>query len=1225
MANINKIKNILEERILVLDGAMGTLIQRRKLGEADFRGERFTDFPGDLKGNNDLLVITQPDVISSIHEEYLSAGSDIIETCTFNANSISQSDYGLQDFVYEMNFEAAKIARKATDEYTAKTPSKPRFVAGSIGPTNQSCSMSPDVNNPGFRKVNFDTMAKAYYEQIRGLADGGADILLIETVFDTLNCKAAIYAAGEYFIKSGRELPVIISGTIVDNSGRTLSGQTAEAFWISIAHTPNLLAVGLNCALGSLQMKPFIEEFSRIANCFTSLYPNAGLPNEFGQYDESPEYMAKVFDSYASDGLVNIVGGCCGTTPSHISAIAGESQKHKPRAVPVVKPYLRLSGLEPLIVRPDSNFINIGERTNVAGSSKFKKLIADEKFESALDVARQQVESGAQALDVNMDDAMLDSPVAMTKFLNLIASDPDISRIPIVLDSSNWKVLEAGLKCIQGKGIVNSISLKEGEVDFIEKAGIIKRFGAAVVVMAFDENGQAVTKQDKINICKRAYKILTEQVGFSPQDIIFDVNILTIATGMEEHNDYAVNFIEAVRWLKSNLPHCYTSGGISNLSFSFRGNNAVREAMHSVFLYHAIRAGLDMGIVNAGQMILYDDIEQNLRDLLEDVIFNRKPNASESLIEYATNVKGTEKTSEKREEWRSLPVEERLKHALIHGITDFIEQDTESARIAAKKPLDVIEGPLMAGMDAVGELFGAGKMFLPQVVKSARVMKKSVSYLIPYIEEEKSSSDKRQSAGKILLATVKGDVHDIGKNIVSVVLACNNYEVIDLGVMTPCERILSSAIDLNVDIIGLSGLITPSLEEMCFVAEQMEKANLKIPLLIGGATTSRVHTAVKIAPKYTAPVIYVPDAGKSVPVVSNLLSENNKNTFTESLKKEYDEIRENHAKKNAEKDLATLAEARTNKFDFALEDANIKAPKVMGIQTIEDYPLSELREYINWTEFFLAWELKGKYPAIFEHPEKGAEAKKLFYEANELLEEIIGKKLLSARGVFGIFPANSTEDDSVEIYADNSRHGILTVFNFLRQQTRKQKGSANRSLSDYIAPKGLANDYLGAFAVSAGFGAEELAEKFKMEGDDYKSILTKILADRLAEAFAERLHELVRNEFWDYASENIENKENLFEEKYSGIRPAHGYPALPDHTEKRTLFALLQAESIGLALTDNYMMTPAASVSGLYFAYPLARYFPVGKIGRDQALDYRRRKGMSLEQVERWLSPILGY
>jgi len=1221
---IDQLKNTLNERIMVIDGAMGTMIQRYKLTDADYRGERFKNHSNELKGNNDILSLTQPQIIKEIHKQYLEAGADIIETNTFNGTSISQADYKTEHLAYEINKAAAKIAKSAVDEVMKNNPSKPRFVAGAIGPMNKALSLSPDVNDPGYRAVTFDEVYQSYKEAVTGLLDGGADILLVETIFDTLNAKAALVAIQDLLEERNQEVPIMISGTIVDQSGRTLSGQTTEAFWISISHVKNLLSVGLNCSLGPKQMRPFIQELSKIANCYISIYPNAGLPNEFGEYDESPEAMKKVLDEFAEASFYNIVGGCCGTTPDHIKVFAEMVAKHKPREIPKVEPYLRLSGLEPLVLRPDSNFINIGERTNVTGSKKFARLIKEENYEEALSVARQQVEGGAQVLDINMDEGMIDSEKVMVKFLNLLSSEPDIAKLPIMLDSSKWSVIEAGLKCLQGKGIVNSISLKEGEAEFINHAKKVMRYGAAVIVMAFDEDGQADTYERKIKICERAYKILTEQVGFPPQDIIFDPNIFAIATGIEEHNEYAINYIEATKWIKKNLPLAKVSGGVSNVSFSFRGNDIVREAIHSAFLYHAIEAGMDMGIVNAGQLEVYEEIPKELLERVEDVILNRRKDATERLTEFAENVKQKDKSEIQTAEWRNSSVEERLKHSLIKGITDFIETDTEEARKKFPSALQVIEGPLMDGMNIVGDLFGSGKMFLPQVVKSARVMKKSVAYLIPFIEAEKKKSGNIKNNGTVLLATVKGDVHDIGKNIVGVVLGCNNYDVIDLGVMVPSDKILSTAVEKNIDIIGLSGLITPSLDEMVHVAKEMERLNLKFPLLIGGATTSRIHTAVKVEPSYSGPTIHVLDASRSVSVVGNLLNEKIADEYTDKIKNEYAELRENHKRKQSEKRLISIDDARKNKPVYNFD--SITKPNKLGVEELHDYPLSEIRNYIDWTPFFLTWELKGRYPAIFENKDYGSEAKKLFDDANNLLDEIIEQKLLKANAVYGIFPANSVDDD-IEVYVDESRKGLLASFHTLRQQLLKTTNVPNIALSDYIAPKeSKMNDYIGAFAVTAGIGADELVKSYESKHDDYNSILVKAIADRLAEAFAELLHKKVRTEFWGYSVEEKLSNEELIAEKYNGIRPAPGYPSQPDHTEKLTLFKILDVQNkTGITLTESLAMHPAASVCGLYFAHPESKYFNVGKLAEDQVRDYAKRKGISTKEVEKWLSSILNY
>ncbi len=1217
---------LLSQRILVLDGAMGTMIQRYKLTEEDFRGAQFKDHPHLLKGDNDLLSLAQPEIVKEIHRAYLSAGADMIETNTFNATAISQADYRLEGVVYELNLAAAKLARAAADEFTRKNPDQPRFVAGALGPTNKTLSLSPNVNDPGFRAVTFDEMAAAYAEQVRGLVDGGVDILLVETIYDSLNAKAALFAIQEYFIRTGASLPVMVSGTIVDASGRTLSGQTPEAFWVSVSHTKNLLSVGLNCALGSQMMRPYIEEISRAANCFTSLYPNAGLPNEFGGYDETPDFMAEQIAEYARSGFVNLVGGCCGTTPEHIQAIAEAAAQHPPRKIPEIQPHLRLSGLEPFVLRPDTNFVNVGERTNVAGSPKFRNFIMNGDFESALSVARQQVENGAQIIDVNMDEGMLDSEAAMVKFLNLLSVEPDIARVPVMIDSSKWSVIEAGLKCLQGKGVVNSISLKEGEEKFKEHARKILDYGAAVIVMAFDERGQADTFERKIEICQRAYKTLTEEVGLPPQDVIFDPNILTVATGIEEHNNYAVDYIRATKWIKENLPLAKVSGGVSNISFSFRGNNRVREAMHAAFLYHAIQSGMDMGIVNAGQLEVYEEIPKDLLELVEDVLLNRRSDATERLVEFAEKIKHEEKTEAKAEEWRRGSVEERLKHALVKGIVDFIEQDTEEARQKYPNPLEVIEGPLMDGMNIVGDLFSSGKMFLPQVVKSARVMKKSVAYLVPFIEAEKAKLKDARPRAKVLLATVKGDVHDIGKNIVGVVLACNNFEVIDLGVMVPCEKILQTAKEQNVNVIGMSGLITPSLDEMVHNAAEMERLGFKLPLLIGGATTSRVHTAVKIAPNYHGPTIHVLDASRGVTVANNLITDNQREGFLSEVRIEYEKVREDHQRKQEAKNYLTLAQARANRLKINWQKEKIIPPKKLGVTVLKDYPLAKIRKYIDWTPFFITWELKGRYPQIFEDETVGEEARKLFRDANKLLDELVAKKLLRANGVLGLFAANSVGDD-IELYTDESRQQVRTVFHSLRQQTEKTGANPNLALADFIAPKEVGlKDYLGAFAVTAGIGVDELVKKFEKQHDDYNSIMVKALADRLAEAFAELLHEKVRKEFWGYSAREDFSSDDLIKEKYRGIRPAPGYPACPDHTEKRPLFDLIAVEkNAGIQLTENYAMYPAASVSGLYFAHPEAKYFAVGKIAKDQVLDYQQRKGMSLQEVEKWLRPNLRY
>lgn len=1224
----DQLEDLLKDRILILDGAMGTMIQSYNLSENDYRGERFKDYDkSDLKGNNDLLSITQPEIIKEIHSEFLEAGSDIIETNTFNSTSISQADYHMEDLVYELNLTAAQNAREVADKFTERDPDKPRFVAGSIGPTNKTLSLSPDVEDPGYRAITFDQLKESYFEQIKALAEGGVDLLLIETIFDTLNAKAAIYAIHKFTEETGKQLPVMISGTIVDQSGRTLSGQTTEAFWISVSHTKNLLSVGLNCSLGSKQMRPYIEELANIATCHTSLYPNAGLPDEMGEYNETPEYMADQLRDYAESDFVNIVGGCCGTTPEHIKAIAEAAAECSPRKIPEQEPYLRLSGLEPLVVRPDTNFVNIGERTNVTGSRKFKRLIKNEEYEEALSVARQQVENGAQIIDINMDEGMLESEEVMVDFMQLLAGEPDISRVPIMIDSSKWSVQKEGLKAAQGKCVVNSISLKEGEEKFKEQAREILNFGAAAVVMAFDEKGQADSYERRIEICERAYNILTKDVGFQPQDIILDPNILTVATGIEEHNNYAVDFIKATKWIKENLPLAKVSGGLSNISFSFRGNNKVREAMHSAFLYHAIQAGLDMAIVNAGQLEVYEEIPEKLRELVEDVLLNRRDDATERLVDYAEQIKDDEtEVAEKTQEWRENSVEERIKHALVKGIVDYIVDDAEEARKKYDHPIEVIEGPMMDGMNVVGDLFGSGKMFLPQVVKSARVMKKGVAHLVPFIEKEKEKNKNSEPKAKVLLATVKGDVHDIGKNIVSVVLRCNNFDVIDLGVMVPADKILEEARQNNVDIIGLSGLITPSLDEMVHVAKELKREHFQQPLLIGGATTSRMHTAVKIEPMYNQPVVHVLDASRSVSVTSNLVSKTLRNEFVKKKKQEYLKLRKQHEGRSNRKTYLPLEKARENAMQIDWQSSEIVTPNQLGKQVFDNYPLDEIRNYIDWGPFFIAWQMKGKFPDVLEDEKYGEEAQKLYDDANQLLDRIIDQQLLKARAVLGLYPANAVGDD-IQLYTDESRKEILATFHMLRQQSKKRRGQPNKSLSDFVAPKesGIA-DYMGGFAVTTGIGAPELVKQFEDDHDDYNAILTKALADRLAEAFTELLHEKVRKQLWGYApEEDLSNKE-LIKEQYDGIRPAPGYPAQPDHTEKRILFDLLDAESeAGINLTEHFAMHPAASVSGLYFAHPESTYFNVGNFEKDQIEDYAKRKGMSVEEVERWLGPNLSY
>lgn len=1220
------IRALIKERILIIDGAMGTMIQRYKPEEETYRGERFKDYHVLLKGNNDLLSLTQPQMIKEIHAAYLDAGADIIETNTFNATAVSLADYEMQDLAYEINFASAKLAREVADKYTLANPNKPRYVAGAMGPTNSSASLSPDVNDPGFRNVTFDDLKAAYYDQVKGLVEGGVDLLLIETIFDTLNSKAAIFAVEEYAEKHNVRLPLMISGTITDASGRTLSGQVVEAFWVSISHA-DLLSVGLNCALGATQLKQYVKSLSRIAPLPVTAYPNAGLPNEFGQYDQTPEEMAQLIQEYLDEGILNMVGGCCGTTPDHIRAIAEVAAASRPRNIPEKEIHAQLSGLEPLTLTANMNFVNIGERTNVTGSRRFARLIKENDYETALEVARQQVEGGAQIIDVNMDEGMLDSEAAMVKFLNLLAAEPDISRVPIMIDSSRWSVIEAGLKCIQGKGIVNSISLKEGKDIFIQQANTIKKYGASVVVMAFDEQGQADTFERKIEICEKAYRVLVDEVGFPPQDIIFDPNIFAVATGIEEHNNYALDFINATRWIKANLPHAKVSGGVSNISFSFRGNNGVREAMHAVFLYHAIQAGMDMGIVNAGMLQVYAEIEPELRDRVEDVILNRREDATERLVEFAEQVKHSGKKRVKDLSWREKPVVERLSHALVNGIVEFIEEDTEEARHQFDRPLKVIEGPLMDGMNIVGDLFGSGKMFLPQVVKSARVMKKAVAYLLPYMEEEKAFSGGR-TAGKVLLATVKGDVHDIGKNIVGVVLACNNYEVIDLGVMVPMEKILEAAEKEEVDIVGLSGLITPSLDEMVYVAKEMERRNMKTPLLIGGATTSRIHTAVKIAPQYSGSVVHVLDASKGVPVTSKLINEDSavRETFAQEIKKEYDKMREGHAQRQKAKSYRSLVDARANKHQIDWTQPIASAPTFIGNRSFKQYDLNTISTYIDWTPFFQTWQLKGRYPNILEHPEKGEEAKKLFRDAQDMLQKIIAEQWLEARAVVGLFPANSVEEDDIEVYADENRGEVIAKFFNPRQQGLKKSGP-NLCLGDFIAPKETKlADYIGGFVVTTGIGIEAHLERFAADHDDYSSIMLKALADRLAEAFAEHMHERVRKELWGYdAGENFSNEE-LIREAYKGIRPAPGYPANPDHTEKITLFKLLDVETqTGISLTESLAMYPAASVSGLYFSHPSAKYFGIGRITKDQVESYAKRKGMTVEEIERWLGANLAY
>ena len=1231
------IQKELEKRVLVIDGAMGTMIQQYKLEEKDYRGKRFADWPTDLKGNNDLLSITQPQIIKAIHKEYLKAGADIIETNTFSGTSVAMADYGMEALVYELNYESAKIAKEAIAEFRKENPefaSVAKFVAGSMGPTTKLASMWPDINDPGFRAVTFDDLVVAYGEQIKGLADGGADLLLFETITDTLNVKAALFAAQEHFTKTGKKLPVMVSGTITDASGRTLSGQTTEAFLHSVSHV-ELLSIGLNCALGAKDLRPYLEELSDKSPFYVSAYPNAGLPNQFGEYDQDAHEMGHQIEEFLQAGFINIVGGCCGTTPAHIKRIAELAKKATPRKRKERDTLMHLSGLEPLTLRPESNFMNVGERTNVTGSKKFLRLIKENNYEEALSVAREQVEGGAQVIDVNMDEGMLDSEKAMTTFLNLIAAEPDIARVPIMIDSSKWSVIEAGLKCVQGKAIVNSISLKEGEAKFIEQAEKIKAYGAAVIVMAFDEKGQADTYERRIEICKRAYDTLVEKVNFPPQDIIFDPNIFPVATGMEEHRLNALDFFNATKWIKKNLPHAKVSGGVSNVSFSFRGNDTVREAIHASFLYHAVQNGMDMGIVNPSQLIVYDEIDKTLLELVEDVLLNRRDDATERLMNHAESLKGqTREKSVADEQWRSLPVNERLAHALVKGIADFVETDVEEARKNFPRTLEVIEGPLMDGMNVVGDLFGAGKMFLPQVVKSARVMKKAVAYLLPYLEEEKRKSGAApKNNGKVLLATVKGDVHDIGKNIVGVVLACNNYDIIDLGVMVSCDKILDEAEKQGVQAIGLSGLITPSLDEMVHVAKEMERLKFKLPLLIGGATTSKVHTAVKIAPHYSGAVVHVNDASKSVPVVSNLLSDDLRAEFLKDVQKDYERVREQNKNAQSQNKFISMEEARKNKFKVDWTSTPLWRPKFTGVKTFTNYDLAEIAELIDWTPFFHSWEMKGSYPKILSDPKRGEEATKLFNDAQAMLKKVIAEKWLQANAVIGIFPAGTVNEDDIEVIHENGsvKRALLHT---IRQQTKKPAGQHNVALADFIKPRnnngqaenGGLDDYIGAFAVTAGIGIDEHVKRFEKDHDDYSAIMLKALADRLAEAFAELMHKKVRTEFWAYAVNEKLSNEQLIGEEYAGIRPAPGYPAQPDHTEKRTIWKLLDVEkNTGIILTDSLAMVPTAAVSGLYFAHPASHYFGVGKITREQVEDYARRKNMPFEEAERWLGPALGY
>ncbi|SDX62964.1 5-methyltetrahydrofolate--homocysteine methyltransferase [Allochromatium warmingii] len=1244
------IRERLARSILILDGAMGTMIQRHGLTEADYRGERFAAWPRDLKGNNDLLVLTRPDVIGSIHRAYLDAGADIIETNSFNATQVSMADYGMEALAYEINVTAAQLARACADAYS--TPEKPRFVAGVLGPTNRTASISPDVNDPGQRNIDFDTLVTSYAEATRGLIAGGADLILIETIFDTLNAKAAIFAVKQVFDQDGCERPILLSGTITDQSGRTLTGQTTEAFYNSLRHAAPL-SIGLNCALGPYELRQYLEELARIADCHVSTHPNAGLPNELGGYDLSPEQMATEIADWARSGFLNIVGGCCGTTPDHIRAIAAAVAEYAPRPLPQLAPACRLSGLEPLNISAESFFVNVGERTNVTGSARFKKLIQEGDYDTALSVALEQVENGAQVIDINMDEGLLDAVAAMHRFLNLVAAEPDIAKVPVMIDSSKWEVIETGLKCVQGKPIVNSISLKEGEAKFLEQARLCRRYGAAVIVMAFDEIGQADTQARKIEICTRAYRLLTEQVGFPAEEIIFDPNIFAVATGIDEHNNYAVDFIEATRAIKSTLPHALISGGVSNVSFSFRGNNPVREAIHAVFLYHAVKAGMDMGIVNAGQLAIYADLPDDLREAVEDVILNRCPDSTERLLELAPKYKGdgSVEISSAEQEWRSWPVEARLKHALVKGLTDYIDQDTEEARLALGQPLAVIEGPLMAGMNYVGDLFGEGKMFLPQVVKSARVMKKAVAYLQPFLEAEKlASGNVAKSNGRILMATVKGDVHDIGKNIVGVVLQCNNYDVIDIGVMVPAETILQRAREEQVDIIGLSGLITPSLDEMVHVAKELPRVGLDIPLLIGGATTSKLHTALKIAPQRTAPVIYVPDASRAVGVASNLLSDELRPAYLATISDEYARICRERAGKASARQSMPIAAARANRLAFdwatavplqpALLDPDFRdaAPWSLEVEhsggaviaTLSDFPLADLVQTIDWLPFFRAWELAhSRFPEILDDAVIGMEARKLYADAQAFLTQLVDERWLQARAVFGFFPANGVGDDDLALYADAARTQPLATLHHLRQQMPRDAGrnQPNFCLADFIAPAASGRaDWIGAFAVTAGVGIDAHLARFAADHDDYSAIMLKALADRLAEAFAERLHQLVRTRYWGYAPDEQLTNAQLIAERYQGIRPAPGYAACPDHTEKGTLWTLLEPERrVGITLTENFAMLPTAAVSGWYFAHPEARYFGVGRIQRDQVADYAQRKGMTLAEAERWLAPVLGY
>ncbi|RKD92258.1 methionine synthase [Mangrovibacterium diazotrophicum] len=1222
MTQKKDIREELKHRVLVLDGAMGTMIQKYKLTEADFRTPEFAELTNELFGNNDLLSITRPDIIKTIHSQFLDAGSDIIETNTFNATSISQADYHTEKWVYQINLQSAIIAREVADEYTAKNPDKPRYVAGALGPTNKTLSLSPDVNDPGYRATTFDLVKESYREQVKGLLDGGVDLLLVETIFDTLNAKAALFAIEEELEERDLHLPVMVSGTITDASGRTLSGQTVEAFLNSVRHI-DLLSIGLNCSLGAKDMRPYLEEMSKKAPFYISAYPNAGLPNQFGEYDETPEEMATQVKDFLDNHFVNIIGGCCGTTPDHIRKFAGVAAAAEPHVKQKNDELTRFSGLEPVTITPETNFVNIGERCNVSGSIKFARLIREQKYEEALAVARDQVENGAQVIDVNLDDAMLDAEKEMVTFLNLLMAEPDIAKLPVMVDSSKWTVIEAGLKCLQGKAIVNSISLKEGEEQFLEHAHKIKLYGAAVVVMAFDEKGQADNFERRVEICTRAYKLLTEKLNFPAEDIIFDPNILTIGTGMEEHNNYAVDFIDAVRWIKQNLPHAKTSGGVSNVSFSFRGNNLVREAIHSVFLFHAIKAGLDMGIVNPGMLQIYDEIPKDLLEYIEDLVMNRRPDATERLLDFAQTLKADEGKVVKKDEWRELPAEKRLEHALVKGIPDFVEQDLDEIIPSYSPTLNIIEGPLMDGMNVVGDLFGSGKMFLPQVIKSARVMKKAVAHLLPFIEADKAKfKDQQSNQKRVLMATVKGDVHDIGKNIVGVVLGCNNYEVIDLGVMVPTEKILETAIKEKVDMIGLSGLITPSLEIMVNVAAEMERQGFSLPLLIGGATTSKIHTAVKIAPQYSHPVVHVKDASRTVNVVANLLAKNEE--YMQSVRDEYAQIREFHGQKK-QKEYLTLEEARANKFTPDWSADVIYKPKQTGVFELIDFPLEELRKYIDWNFFFFVWELKGRFPEILDDEVQGEQARKVYEDAQIMLDEIIEKKMLQANGVYSLWPAQAEGDDIV-LFEDESCKTELGRFYHLRQQEKKKEGIPNFCLSDFVAPKESGRtDYCGGFAVTAGIGIEQWLEQYKADHDDYKAIMLEALADRLAEAFAELLHEKVRREYWAYAPDENLSWDDILKVRYQGIRPALGYPACPEHQEKENLFNLLGAEKIGIKLTEHYAMYPTAAVCGQYFAHPESRYFSLEKISKDQVEDYAKRKGVAVDLVEQFLPVNINY